>query len=79
MKRCDVKNGWCGAYAKDAEAFCLLSHTIKSWEDKNIKDCAHRKLMNRLEKRYKKECDIYDNSETLLSGQWQKEKERGTT
>jgi len=65
--KCDVANGWCPDYEKGHPDGCVIS-----WMDgESIKNCKHRKRMNRLEKAFEKDCC---NNKLLF--QWTKEKER---
>jgi len=68
MHKCNVANGFCGAYNKERLSNCYVLHMDE------IKNCKHRKRMNRLGKKFKDDIaargfGVFDS----LYFQWEKE------
>ena len=70
--KCNVANGWCTEAVKkvtDKPYFCMKYY----YNSTPIKDCTHRKRMNRLEKAHG---NCLTHSDPKFWDQWQKEKEK---
>ena len=50
MERCNVANGWCGVYNKYGLLNCKIAFCERKDGISFVRNCAHRKLINRLEK-----------------------------
>jgi len=83
MDKCNVANGWCPCFWKphfkdSPTSRCRIHVTTNYRFALKIKDCNHRKRMNRLEKVSKGDSwDFSDDKKsiiTLLGDQWKVEK-----
>lgn len=71
MRKCDVSNDFCGAYAKHIDNGCNMFF----YDSNKVKTCSHRLRMNRLEKAYKNEPSL-DGLGADLWNEWKKEKRK---
>lgn len=61
--KCNVANGWCGAYKKDVDNRCSIHFD----GGRDVKICSHRLRMNRLERHFSNGQDY---------NEWYEEKDR---
>ena len=72
--KCNVANGFCGAYAKHVDNRCNMFFSDGK-DEYQVKTCPQRKRMNRLEKAYKNEPTL-DGWGADLWNELQKEKKK---